>query len=133
MIHQDDLARVQAGLRKHLSGETDLFESVHRVQRRDGDWRWIECRVKGLNDEHGRLRRLVGVENDITERKIYEEALFREKESAQITLQSIGDGVATTDAEGFVEYLNPVAQDLTGWPVEDALGQAAGGDLPRFP
>ena len=123
LIHQDDLARVQAGLRKHLAGETDVFESVHRVQRRDGDWRWIECRVKGLNDEHGRLRRLVGVENDITERKIYEEALFREKESAQITLQSIGDGVATTDAEGRVEYLNPVAEDLTGWPVEDALGR----------
>src|SRR5256885_8524292 len=42
--------------------------------------------------------RLVGVELDITERKLYEEALFREKESAQITLQSIGDGVITTDA-----------------------------------
>ncbi len=123
LIHQEDLARVQAGLRKHLAGETELFESVHRVRRRDGDWRWIECRVKGLNDEHGRLRRLVGVENDITERKIYEEALFREKESAQITLQSIGDGVATTDAEGRVEYLNPVAEELTGWAVEDALGR----------
>jgi len=123
MIHQEDLARVQAGLRKHLAGETEVFESVHRVQRRDGEWRWIECRVKGLNDEHGRLRRLVGVENDITERKIYEEALFREKESAQITLQSIGDGVATTDADGRVEYLNPVAEELTGWAVEDSLGR----------
>jgi diguanylate cyclase (GGDEF)-like protein/PAS domain S-box-containing protein len=123
MIHQDDLARVQTGLRKHLAGETEIFESVHRVQRRDGDWRWIECRVKGLNDDHGRLRRLVGVENDITERKIYEEALFREKESAQITLQSIGDGVATTNAEGRIEYLNPVAEELTGWRVEDALGR----------
>jgi PAS domain-containing protein len=51
-------------------------------------------------DENGRLKRLVGVETDITERKLYEEALFREKESAQITLQSIGDGVVTTDAEG---------------------------------
>ena len=123
MIHQDDLARVQAGLRRHLAGEAELFESVHRVQRRDGEWRWIECRVKGLNDDHGRLRRLVGVENDITERKIYEEALFREKESAQITLQSIGDGVATTDADGRVEYLNPVAEELTGWRVEDAVGR----------
>ena len=46
----------------------------------------------------GRLLRLVGVELDITERKLYEEALFREKESAQITLQSIGDGVVTTNA-----------------------------------
>ena len=50
-------------------------------------------------DEKGRLIRLLGVEVDITERKLYEEALFREKESAQITLRSIGDGVITTDAE----------------------------------
>ena len=42
------------------------------------------------------LRRIVGVDLDVTERKLYEEALFKEKESAQITLQSIGDGVITT-------------------------------------
>src|SRR5207342_2717598 len=57
------------------------------------------------------------------ERKIYEEALFREKESAQITLQSIGDGVITCDAHGRVEYLNPVAEELTGWRLEDSLGR----------
>jgi len=123
MIHSDDLARVQAGLREHISGNTDLFESIHRMQRRDGEWRWMDCRVKALTDENGRLRRLVGVEYDITDRKVYEEALFREKESAQITLQSIGDGVVTTDAEGCVEYLNPVAQELTGWSTEDAIGR----------
>ncbi len=123
LVHDDDLARVQAGLREHLAGHTDIFESIHRMQRRDGEWRWMDCRVKALTDDDGRLRRLIGVECDITERKIYEEALFREKESAQITLQSIGDGVVTTDAEGFVEYLNPVAQELTGWKVEDAIAR----------
>jgi diguanylate cyclase (GGDEF)-like protein/PAS domain S-box-containing protein len=74
-------------------------------------------------DEHGRLLRLVGVELDITERKLYEEALFREKESAQITLQSIGDGVITTDAQSTVDYINPVAEQLTGWRLEDAMGR----------
>ncbi|MGI9308764.1 MAG: EAL domain-containing protein [Gammaproteobacteria bacterium] len=123
MVHPDDLAQVQAKLRVHLAGETELFESVHRMQRRDGDWRWVHCRAKALLDDQGRLRRLVGVENDITERKVYEEALFREKESAQITLQSIGDGVVTTDAEGCVEYLNPVAEELTGWKLDDSVGR----------
>jgi diguanylate cyclase (GGDEF)-like protein/PAS domain S-box-containing protein len=123
LIHQDDLARVQAGLREHIAGNSEVFSSVHRMRRSDGEWRWMECRIKALTDGHGRLRRLVGVEHDITERKVYEEALFREKESAQITLQSIGDGVVTTDAEGQVEYLNPVAQELTGWGIEDALGR----------
>ncbi len=123
LVHNDDLAKVQAKLRDHLAGKTEVFESVHRMRRRDGEWRWVQCRAKGLMDDGGRLRRLLGVETDITEQKIYEEALFREKESAQITLQSIGDGVVTTDADCNVEYLNPVAEELTGWRVDDATGR----------
>ena len=41
---------------------------------------------------------------------------------AQIMLQAIGDGVITTDAHGQVEYLNPVAESLTGWTSRDARG-----------
>ena len=100
-----------------------IFESVHRMKHRNGDWRWVVSRAKARVDEHGRLLRLVGVELDITERKLYEEALFREKESAQITLQSIGDGVITTDANSTVDYINPVAEQLTGWRLEDAMGR----------
>ena len=83
----------------------------------------MSSRAKAVLDTNGRLIRLLGVEVDITERKLYEEALFREKESAQITLQSIGDGVITTDANCNVEYINPVAEDLTGWKVDDASGR----------
>jgi diguanylate cyclase (GGDEF)-like protein/PAS domain S-box-containing protein len=123
LVHPDDLARVQAGMRDHLDGRTELFESVHRMRHRNGEWRWMLSRAKARPDKNGRLRRLVGVELDITERKLYEEALFREKESAQITLQSIGDGVITTDADCLVEYLNPVAEGLTGWKLDDAAGR----------
>ncbi len=123
IVHPDDLARLQARLRDHLAQRTPLFESVHRMRRKDGEWRWVRSRAKALLDDRGRLRRLVGVETDITEQKVYEEALFREKESAQITLQSIGDGVVTTDAEGIVEYINPVAEELTGWKLDDAGGR----------
>jgi diguanylate cyclase (GGDEF)-like protein/PAS domain S-box-containing protein len=124
LVHPDDLAHVQEQLREHLEGRIELFESVHRMQHASGEWRWIQSRVKGRVDENGRLKRLVGVETDITERKLYEEALFREKESAQITLQSIGDGVVTTDADARVQYLNPVASELTGWKLDDAVGRS---------
>ncbi len=123
LVHTDELPRVQAKLRDHIAGKTPMFESVHRMQRKDGDWRWMHCHAQALLDEDGRLRRLIGVETDITEQKIYEEALFKEKESAQITLQSIGDGVVTTDAECRVEYLNPVAEELTGWGLDEAAGR----------
>ncbi|MFI4886785.1 MAG: PAS domain-containing protein, partial [Steroidobacterales bacterium] len=96
LVHPDDLARVQTAIRDHVDGKTPIFESTHRMRHRNGEWRWVISRATARVDKHGRLLRLVGVELDITERKLYEEALFREKESAQITLQSIGDGVVTT-------------------------------------
>src|SRR6202790_3705477 len=123
LVHPDDMSRVQSSIREHVADKTPIFESVHRMRHRNGEWRWVISRAKAQLDAHGRLLRLVGVELDITERKLYEEALFREKESAQITLQSIGDGVITTDAASTIDYINPVAEQLTGWRLEDAMGR----------
>ncbi len=124
LVHPDDIARVQGQMREHLDSKTQFFESVHRMKHQNGEWRWMRSRAKSILDKNGRLLRLLGVEVDITEGKLYEDALFREKESAQITLQSIGDGVITTDANSNVEYINPVAEDLTGWKVDDASGRS---------
>ena len=59
-------------------------------------------------------------------RKQAEVQLFEEKEKAQVTLESIGDAVITADAEGRVEYLNPVAEQLTGWDSAEAAGRPVG-------
>jgi diguanylate cyclase (GGDEF)-like protein/PAS domain S-box-containing protein len=53
-----------------------------------------------------------------------EAALAREKEQAEVTLHAIGDGVITTDASGRVTYVNPVAEQLTGWTSGEALGRS---------
>ncbi|HKR34240.1 MAG TPA: EAL domain-containing protein [Steroidobacteraceae bacterium] len=123
LVHPDDLERVRAALRDHLAGIEPLFESVHRLRHRDGVWLWVVSRAKARVDEQGRAHRVVGVDLDVTERKLFEDALFKEKESAQITLQSIGDGVITTDSKCRIEYLNPVAEQLTGWRLEHAQGR----------
>ncbi len=67
---------------------------------------------------------------DVTARKVTEfglrkaeEALFEEKERAQVTLNSIGDAVLCTDLLGNVTYLNQVAETMTGWSSEGALGR----------
>jgi len=57
------------------------------------------------------------------ERKAVEDALFVEKERAVVTLNSIGDAVLCTDISGNITYLNLVAETMTGWCREDAIGK----------
>lgn len=66
---------------------------------------------------------LVAVFEDVTTRKLTEEEVWREKERAQVTLDSIGDAVITTDIAGNVEILNPLAEKLTGWAKHLAVGK----------
>jgi len=75
--------------------------------------------VKGQIEPRNLLRAL----RNAMERKVLEEALFDEKERAQVTLNSIGDAVICTDIAGNVSFLNHVAEKVTGWPWRDAKGR----------
>jgi PAS domain S-box-containing protein len=61
--------------------------------------------------------------NDITARKEAEAALHASEENLRVTLQSIGDGVLVTDADGRITRLNQVAETLTGWTQAEAVGK----------
>lgn len=74
---------------------------------------------RGLEDE----QLLTCMIRDITERRRVEQQLFQEKVLAQVTLASIGDGVITTGPDSRINYLNPVAETLTGWSSEQAIGR----------
>jgi len=75
--------------------------------------------IKGQIDARGLLRAL----RYAVERKIMQEALFDEKELAQVTLNSIGDAVICANVSGSITFLNPVAQRMTGWSQGEAAGR----------
>lgn len=92
---------------------------------------------KAVRQAHETMRRSfsLGSENanlvhnlgrELEERKKVEEALFMEKELAQVTLSSLGDAVVTTDLEGRVLSLNPAGESLTGWSETEAKGHQFG-------
>jgi len=73
-------------------------------------------------NKNGSITDLLILVSDITESKEFEHALIAEMDRAQVTLHSIGDGVITTDADGFIDYMNPIAESLTGWSTQMAIG-----------
>ncbi|HLO51787.1 MAG TPA: EAL domain-containing protein [Kamptonema sp.] len=76
----------------------------------------IQRLQKSLQEQNLRLT------EEIEENQRLKDIFFAEKELAQVTLQSIGDAVITTDAQGNIRYFNPVAEKLTGWKAEEAEG-----------
>ncbi len=89
-----------------------------------GEIRWFHTLKAPIKNEAGEIEQLISVSIDTTERKQAEQALFDAKERAQVTLHSIGDAVITTDARAIVDYLNPVAETLTGWTTAEAQGRS---------
>jgi len=72
--------------------------------------------------EQGIVVRIFGAFQDNTARRLAERELFDHHELLRVTLDSIGDAVITTDAQGKVQSLNPIAMQLTGWPASESRG-----------
>jgi diguanylate cyclase (GGDEF)-like protein/PAS domain S-box-containing protein len=120
-IHPDDRQRVLGEWQDAALGKA-RFKSEARFLRPDGSIVWTRMNAAAMLD--GRQSRgHVQIVEDISERKAAEDALFEEKERAQVTLNSIGDAVLTTNLPGNVTYLNQVAETMTGWSRESALGR----------
>ncbi|CAG2140148.1 putative diguanylate cyclase DgcE [Cupriavidus yeoncheonensis] len=121
MLHPEDVARVNGEMRKAIRGEQP-FDTEYRVVRPDGDVRHVRAMANVTRHDDGTAHALVGTNWDITEQRRLTEALFEEKERLHITLQSIGDAVICTDAAIRVTFMNPIAEQLTGWSMASASG-----------
>jgi diguanylate cyclase (GGDEF)-like protein/PAS domain S-box-containing protein len=118
-IHPRDRHAAALGLRTNMR-TGNSFDFEFRIRMQDGSYRWFRTRGRSVLGPDGRPRRMAGSLTDITDRKQTEAQVFEEKEKAQVTLASIADAVITVDTSGRVEFLNPVAERLTGWRNEDA-------------
>jgi len=109
------LARLKSGER------VDNFETV-RVAK-GGRQLNVSATISPIKDEFGKVVGVSKILRDITERKQAEEDLRRSEENLAVTLDSIGDAVLATDAQRRITRMNPIAQKLTGWSQQEALGR----------
>jgi PAS domain S-box-containing protein len=89
-VHPDDLDRVEDALEEHIAGETELYDTEHRMRTADGRWQWIRAIGKIVShDEDGDPIRAVGIHLDIEERKRYEQALERQRDNLEVLNQVV--------------------------------------------
>jgi len=101
-------------------GQVRNYDS--QLRRKDGTTIWVSTNARYRQDGQGRVIGVEGTARDNNSLKQAQLDLSREKERLAVTLESIGDGVITTDVDGRIEYMNPVAEELTGWTGHEASG-----------
>ena len=120
-VHPEDKATTGDAFSSHLE-QGAHFDVEIRLQTKAGEYRWFRARGQSVRGAAGKAIRMAGSITDMTDRRQASADLFAEKERALVTLESIADGVITTDTDGWVKYLNPVAEQLTGWTTATARG-----------
>jgi diguanylate cyclase (GGDEF)-like protein/PAS domain S-box-containing protein len=124
VLHPDESEQVMAAITNKLRGQSKgTLELEHRLRIADGSFIWVLSRMRPVHDENGDLQRVLGSLLDVTQARETKTALDQERVRSDITLQSLDDGVLTVGPDGRIRFMNPAAEALTGWPMEDAEGR----------
>lgn len=102
---------LEAEIAKRLQAEHRLAAANKNLDQK------VKQRTQELSDKNQ------GLLNEIQQRETAENLLATEKEQLTVTLRSIGDGVITTDIHGAIVLMNKVAENLTGWDQDEAIGK----------
>jgi len=112
-------------LRRHidaaLSGDEEPAPIEVQLISADEGERWAE--LHSLLTEFEGEPALITIAKDVAHRKSLEVSLGRSKLQARITLESIGDGIITTDRDGVIDYMNEAAEELLGISRTSAIGK----------
>ena len=111
-VPEEDLARLTAFFLDWMASEREEEQWEYRYLRPDGTTRWIAARGILLRDAQGRAVRMIGTNQDITERKQREEVKERSLGQLQAVLDNMPEGVVVTDVEGNVLAMNAAALAL---------------------
>lgn len=129
ITHRDDLESDLSQLSALVEGKISSYSMEKRYLHSSGTSIWTLLSVSLIRDPQGEPLYFVSQIKDISEIKNNErykqqllDKLHEEKERLHITLTSIGDAVISTDSLMRVTFMNPVAEKMTGWTQEEALG-----------
>ncbi len=122
-IHPDDREKTKAAFAEWVRDRVSSTTFENRQVSRTGQVHHMHWTINMHHDEDGKLTAINSIASDFTDLKLAEETLAAEKKRLEVTLHSIGDGVIATDSAGRIILLNRVAEELTGWAYQNAVGK----------
>lgn len=146
-VHPDDLALAMQAIQDHFVRKTPFYVSEHRLQCKDGSYKWILDRGQAIWDEQGTVVRMVGSHTDITDRKLLEAALQVANETLEqriiertaelerinhslhksefkfrLAVNYLPDVFVIYDAQRRIQFINAAGLALSGRPMEELIG-----------
>jgi len=113
LFHPDDAPEYLAAFRRAVT-EHKAFRSEARIRRADGEWRLIATNADPRLSASGEYMGHVGISEDITDRRLAEEALRESEERFRIMADSCPIGIWVTDAQGKAGFINRAYQEFSG-------------------
>ncbi len=121
-VHPSDYPAVVAEFER-AAREDRLFDAEYRFRSANGGYLWVNDRGTLTCDESGQPLEVIGVMKDITGQRLAEQALRREKETAQTYLNIAGVMMVIIDAQRRVALVNRRACEVLGWSEQEILGK----------
>jgi two-component system cell cycle sensor histidine kinase/response regulator CckA len=130
MVHHDDREAVHCRAEETAAGE-DTKPLEHRIWRKDGALRWVRNTSVIHCDEKGRVLSYDGLIQDITERKLAEEALRESEARFRALVESSSDWVWAIDSQGNYSYSSPKVTELIGYEPDEVIGRSPLSFMPQ--
>jgi PAS domain S-box-containing protein len=122
IIHPDDRLLVESTVAQSILQKKD-YEMEYRLLHADGTTKWVNEKGRAQYDLNGNVARLDGFINEVTKRKIAENALRQSEEKYRHIFLSINDLFIKTDQEGIITLVTPSIESILGYLPEEAIGK----------